>query len=43
MTALDDPRSREEAERFGCLAYLSKPCDADRILSLLHGLTADRA
>ena len=39
MTAMeDDGRSREEAERYGCLAYMNKPCDGDRILSLLQGL-----
>ena len=38
MTALDDPHSREEAQKYGCLAFLNKPCDAERILSLLTGL-----
>jgi FixJ family two-component response regulator len=38
MTAIEDERSREEAERYGCLAYMNKPCDGDRILSLLQGL-----
>jgi AmiR/NasT family two-component response regulator len=38
MTALEDAASREEAERYGCLAYLNKPCDGDRILTLLQGL-----
>ena len=38
MTALDDPHSREEAQKYGCLAFLNKPCDAERILSLLSGL-----
>ena len=38
MTALEDAASREEAERYGCLAHLNKPCDGDRILSLLQGL-----
>jgi FixJ family two-component response regulator len=38
MTALEDAASREEAERYGCLAYLNKPCDGNRILSLLQAL-----
>jgi FixJ family two-component response regulator len=29
---------REEAERLGCLAYLSKPCDGEAILSLLRSI-----
>jgi FixJ family two-component response regulator len=38
ITAFDDPRSREQAERLGCVAYLRKPCAAETILSLLRGL-----
>lgn len=39
ITAFDDPRSREQAERLGCVAYLRKPCEAETILSLLRGLS----
>jgi FixJ family two-component response regulator len=38
ITALDDARSREQAERQGCVAYLRKPCEAETILSLLRRL-----
>jgi FixJ family two-component response regulator len=38
ITAFDDPRSREQAERLGCVAYLRKPCEASTILSLLRDL-----
>lgn len=41
ITALDDSRSREEAERLGCVAYLRKPCEAETILALLRGLADD--
>src|SRR5262245_35367545 len=30
ITAFDDVRSREQAERLGCVAYLRKPCEAER-------------
>jgi FixJ family two-component response regulator len=40
ITAFDDARSRERAERLGCVAYLRKPCEAETILSLLRGLAA---
>src|SRR5262245_23079405 len=38
ITAFDDSRTREEAERLGCVAYLRKPCEAETILELLRGL-----
>ena len=38
ITALDDLRSREQAERLGCVAYLRKPCEAETILALLRRL-----
>src|SRR5262245_30738004 len=38
ITAFDDARSRAQAERLGCVAYLSKPCSAETILALLGGL-----
>jgi FixJ family two-component response regulator len=38
ITAFDDARSREQAERLGCVAYLRKPCEAATILSLLRDL-----
>jgi len=38
ITAFDDARSREQAERLGCVAYLRKPCDAETILALLGRL-----
>ena len=41
ITAFDDPRGRQQAERLGCVAYLRKPCAAETILTLLRGL-ADR-
>jgi len=41
ITALDDARSREQAERLGCVAYLRKPCEAETILALLRGLVDD--
>lgn len=36
ITAFDDARSRQEAQRLGCLAYLQKPCAAETILGLLR-------
>src|SRR5262245_18698599 len=41
ITAFDDARSREQAERLGCVAYLRKPCEAETILGLLHRLSDD--
>src|SRR5262245_48335295 len=43
ITAFDDARSREQAERLGCVAYLRKPCEAETILALLHGLEREDA
>jgi FixJ family two-component response regulator len=41
ITAFDDARSRELAERVGCVAYLRKPCEAETILALLRRLAHD--
>jgi FixJ family two-component response regulator len=41
ITAFDDPRSRGQAERLGCVAYLRKPCEAETILKLLRRLVDD--
>jgi len=41
ITAFDDARSREQAERGGCVAYLRKPCEAETILALLRRLAHD--
>jgi FixJ family two-component response regulator len=38
ITAFDDPRGREQAQRQGCVAYLRKPCEAETILDLLGQL-----
>jgi FixJ family two-component response regulator len=43
ITAFDDARSRDQAERLGCVAYLRKPCEAETILSLLRRLEDDRS
>jgi FixJ family two-component response regulator len=43
LTANVDARVREEVERLGCLAYLSKPCNGHTILALLRSLPADAA
>jgi FixJ family two-component response regulator len=43
ITAFDDARSRERAERMGCVAYLRKPCEAETILALLRELSAPGA
>jgi FixJ family two-component response regulator len=39
ITAFDDARSRQRAERLGCVAFLRKPCDAETILATLRRLT----
>ena len=41
ITAFEDVRSREQAERLGCVAYLRKPCEAETILTLLRQLASD--
>ena len=43
VTAFDDARSREQAERIGCVAYLRKPCEAETILALLRRLAHDQS
>ena len=42
ITAFDDARGREQAERLGCVAYLRKPCEAETILALLRSLVHDQ-
>ena len=41
ITAFDDARTREQAERLGCVAFLRKPCEAETILALLRRLVDD--
>ena len=41
ITAFENVRSREQAERLGCVAYLRKPCEAETILTLLRQLAHD--
>jgi len=41
ITAFDDDRAREQAERLGCVAYLRKPCEAQTILTLLRRLSGN--
>lgn len=43
ITAFDDPRGREQAERLGCVAYLRKPCEAETILDVLSRLMHDHS
>ncbi|OLC84202.1 MAG: hypothetical protein AUH72_02575, partial [Acidobacteria bacterium 13_1_40CM_4_65_8] len=43
ISAFDDLRSREQAERLGCVAYLRKPCEAETILALLRRLAHDQS
>jgi FixJ family two-component response regulator len=38
ITAFDDARNRDQAERLGCMAFLRKPCEAEAILMLLQHL-----
>ena len=38
ITAFDDARAREQAERLGSVAYLRKPCEAETILAELRRL-----
>jgi FixJ family two-component response regulator len=38
ITAFDDAHGRAQAERLGCAAYLTKPCDAETILAVLGRL-----
>jgi FixJ family two-component response regulator len=42
ISAYDDLPNRVRAERLGCLAFLSKPCEAEAILALLRPLVPDR-
>jgi FixJ family two-component response regulator len=41
ITAFEDVRNREQAERLGCVAYLRKPCEAETILTVLRQLARD--
>jgi FixJ family two-component response regulator len=41
ITAYDNARSREQAERLGCVAFLRKPCEAGTILAQLQRLRED--
>lgn len=43
ITAFDSRRTRDEAERLGCVAFLRKPCEADTILTTLRRITDDSA
>jgi FixJ family two-component response regulator len=43
ITAFDEARGRDEAERLGCFAYLRKPCEAQTILATLQRLADDTA
>jgi FixJ family two-component response regulator len=43
ITAFDDARSRQQAERLGCVAYLNKPCEAETILALLRRIVHDNS
>lgn len=38
VTALDDEANRKKAEKVGCQAYLTKPLDRSKIVSLLQEL-----
>ena len=40
LTGFDDARTRAQAERLGCVAYLRKPGEAETILALLGRLAA---
>ena len=35
VTAFDEPESREMAENYGALAYLTKPVDPEKLLDLI--------
>jgi FixJ family two-component response regulator len=42
ITASEDPESRNEAERLGCVAYLSKPFQGRALVALLRILGEQR-
>jgi len=42
ITAYDNPRARDEAERLGGVAYLRKPCEAETILTIVRTLERER-
>jgi FixJ family two-component response regulator len=42
ITAHDDPKTRRQAERLGCLAYLRKTAPADELLRLIRGVVAQK-
>jgi FixJ family two-component response regulator len=41
ITAFDDVRGREQAQRLGCVAYLRKPCEAETVLTILNRLSSE--
>jgi len=43
MTASDDASLRQQALDFGCVAYLPKPLDADRLIEAIVNATGSRA
>ena len=42
ITASDDPDSRSEAERLGCVAYFLKPFQGRTLVTLVRGLASER-
>lgn len=40
LSGVEDSESREEARRLGCVAYLSKDCDAELLLGLIRSIAA---
>jgi FixJ family two-component response regulator len=42
LTASDDPDSRSEAERLGCVAYFLKPFQGRTLVTLVRGLASER-
>ena len=43
LTALDDDRTRAEARRLGCVAFLDKGSDIDVLLTIVRGLDTPAA
>jgi FixJ family two-component response regulator len=43
LTALDDDRTRAEARRLGCVAFLDKGSDIDVLLTIVRGLETPAA
>ena len=42
LTASDDPDSRSEAERLGCVAYFLKPFQGRALVTFVRGLASER-